>query len=202
MIETLIAPENEVFPNRKRITRTMYKFLFDNGLLEGRCELIDGVIISKMPIKPPHRIALIYLRDWLQFVFGSKFIQTENPIEIPGEAGEFTEPEPDIVVTREPAGAYLESNPGPQDVLLVAEVADSTLRSDLAVKALLYARVGIAEYLVLDIAGRQIHRHREPTHDGYTEIVVLSENQNLSLLERGETVRVGDLFPPLPAASV
>ena len=173
MIETLIAPENEVFPNRMRITRTVYRFLFDNDLLEGRCELIDGVIISKMPIKPQRRIALIYLRDWLQLVFGSKFIQTENPIEIPGAEGEVTEPEPDIVVTREPTGAYLESNPGPPDVLLVVEVADSTLRSDLATKALLYAGVGIPEYLVLDIAARQIHRHRQPTHDGYAEIVIL-----------------------------
>ena len=84
--------------------------------------------------------------------------------------------------------------------MLVAEVSDTTLRTDLGTKALLYARVGIPEYLVLDIAGRQIHRHRQPTHDGYAEIVILSENENLTLLNRSETVRVSDLLPPASAA--
>ena len=200
MIETLIKPENEVLPNRLRITRTMRKFLIDNGLLEGRSELIDGLIILKMPINPPHRVALMRLRNWLQLLFGLPFVQTENPIVIPGESGETTEPEPDIAVTREISDAYLLNNPGPEDVLLVAEVADTTLRADLNTKALLYARVGIPEYLVLDIAGRRIHRHRQPTHDGYAEIVILSENENIILLNRSESIRVSDLLTPAPAA--
>ena len=200
MIETLIKPENEALPNRLRITRTMRKFLIDNGLLEGRSELIDGVIVLKTPMNPPHRIALMRLQKWLVLLFGFDFVQSEKPIVIPGPTGDTTEPEPDIAITREPADAYLLENPGPQDVLLVAEVADTTLRADLNTKALLYARVGIPEYLVLDIAGRQIHRHRQPTHDGYAEIVILSENENLTLLNRAESVRVGDLFPPAPEA--
>ncbi len=78
----------------------MYQFLFDNGLLEGRHELIDGVIITKMPVNPPHCIALIHLRNWLIGLFGLDFVQTENPTEIPGAEGEVSEPEPDIVATR------------------------------------------------------------------------------------------------------
>ena len=202
MIETLIKPENEVLPNRLRITRTMRKFLIDNGLLEGRSELIDGVIVLKTPMNPPHRIALMQLQEWLITLFGFYFTQSEKPIVIPGPTGETTEPEPDIAITREPARAYLLNNPIPEDVLLVAEVSDTTLRADLNTKALLYARVGIPEYLVLDVAGRQIYRHRQPTHDGYAETVILSENENVTLLNRTESVRVGDLLPPVPAAPV
>ena len=199
-METLIKPENEILPNRKRITRTMRDFLVNNGLLTERHELIDGVIILKISMDPPHRVALMRLQNWLVFLFGFYFVQSEKPLVISGPTGETTEPEPDIAVTHEIADAYLASNPGPQDVSLVAEVADTTLRSDLDTKALLYARVGIPEYLVLDVEGRQIYRHRQPTHDGYAESVILTENETLSLLNRSETIRVGDLFSPLPAA--
>ena len=201
MIETLIKPENDIFPNRKRTTRTVRDFLVKNGLLTERHELIDGVIILKMPMKPPHRIALMRLQKWLILLFGFDFVQSEKPILLPGPTGETTEPEPDIAITREPSDDYAENNPGPQDILLVAEVFDTTLRSDLETKALLYARVGIPEYLVLDVVARQIHRHRQPTHDGYSEIIILTENLNLSLLNRSETIQVGDLFPALPVAS-
>ena len=75
MIETLIAPENEIFPDRKRITRAMCKFLVNNGLLVERHELIDGVIILKKPVNPPHRITLISLQNWLVGLFGFFFAQ-------------------------------------------------------------------------------------------------------------------------------
>ncbi len=83
--------------------------------------------------------------------------------------------------------------------MLIAEVADSTLRSDLAAKTLLYARVGIPEYLILDIAARQIVRHRRPTHEGYTEKATRTEDETLTILGRSEAVRVGDQLAPQPA---
>ena len=195
MTETLIAPEKEISMSRKRITRTMCEFLTNNGLLDERYELIDGVIILKMPINPPHRIALMLLQRWLILLFEFDFVQSEKSLLISGPTGETTQPEPDIAVTREPMTAYRANNPGPQDVLLVAEVSDTTLNLDLTTKALLYARVGIPEYWVMDINRRQIHRHRQPTHDGYGEIVILDETERIGPLERTEIVRVGDLFP-------
>ena len=201
MIETLIRPERETFPSRKRITRTMCQSLVNNGLLDERYELIDGWVILKAPGKPPHRIASTLVRNLLFTIFGSLYVQYKSGLALPGPEGETTEPQPDIAVTLAPTTEYFDSNPGPQDVRLVVEVSNTTLDFDLDTKALLYARVEIPEYWVMDVNGRQIYRHREPSQEGYREIVILRETENVSPLNRTEIVRVGDLFPaPRPAA--
>ena len=198
MTTTFTEPEKETYPPVKRWTVEECEQLEREGKLTERYELIYGVIYLKMPVNPPHRIALILLGEWLVALFSYRFVQTEDPLVLPGEDGRMTQPQPDAAVTFQPATAYTAANPGPSDVRLVVEVADSTLDYDLNTKALLYANSGIPEYLVLDIAGRQIHRHRVPTNGRYTEILILGENDNLTLLDRTETVRVGDLLPALP----
>ena len=125
-------------------------------------------------------------------------MRSEKPVIVPGENGVFTEPEPDFAVTRETASSYFENNPGPQDVSLVVEVADSSLNFDLNTKALLYARVGIPEYWVMDINGRRLHRHRQPTHDGYRDIVIFNETESVSPLNRVEAASSA-IFCPRPA---
>lgn len=185
----------EIYPNRKRITRTMCQLLEDNGLLNEKFELIDGEIILKMPVNPPHRIALILLRNWLVFVFGSLFAQTENPLDLTGAEGEITQPQPDAAVTLAPATSYTESNPGPQDVSLVVEISNTTLRYDLTTKALLYARSGIPEYWVMDVNDRCLHRHRQPTATGYEDIVILREMESVSPLNRAESTLISELLP-------
>ena len=195
MIEALVRPDKETYPLVKRWTVEECAALAEKGHLTGRYELIYGVIYLKMPMNPPHRIALRLLSQWLVALFGYLYIQTEDPIALPGEDGKTTQPEPDAAVTHQPTTAYTESNPGPSDLRLVAEVSDTTLDFDLNVKAPLYARVGIPEYLVLDVAGRKLHRHRSPNAAGYGEIVALGENDHLMLLDRMETIRVGELLP-------
>ena len=61
-------------------------------------------------------------------------------------------------------------HPGPADLHIVVEVADSTLRSDRVAKAALYARAGIGEYWIVDIVGRQLFVHRQPLPNGYADI--------------------------------
>ena len=198
MTETLVAPENETFPNRRRWTRDECERLVKKGELTGRYELIDGKIISKMGQHSPHTIASMLMGQWLVAVFGYLFVRTEKPIVIRGRMGKTNEPEPDIAVTFNPSTTYFPQQPGPSDVRLIVEVSDSPLRFDLKTKALLYARVGIPEYLVLDVAGRRIYRHRLPAHGGYREVVIFGENDNLTLLERTETIRVSELRPSEP----
>ena len=196
MTDMLVAPENETFPNRRRWTRDECERLVKKGELTGRYELIDGEIISKMGQQSPHTIASMLFGQWLVALFGYLFVRTEKPIVIQGRMGKTNEPEPDIAVTLQPSATYFPLQPGPMDIRLIVEVSDSTLRFDLKTKALLYARVGIPEYLILDIAGRQLYRHRLPARNGYCETVILSENDELTLLERTETIRVSELLPP------
>ena len=195
MTETLVAPENETFPNRRRWTRDDCERLVKKGELTGRYELIDGEILSKMGQHSPHTIASMLIGQWLVAVFGYLFVRTEKPIIIRGRMGKTNEPEPDIAITYNPSTAYFPQQPGPSDVLLIVEVSDSTLRFDLKTKALLYAHVGVPEYLVLDVTGRKIHRHRLPARGGYRDVAVLCENDSLAILDRTETIRVGELLP-------
>ena len=196
MTETLVEPENETFPNRTRITRKMCQFLMDNGLLIGRYELIDGVILSKMGQNAPHIYVVDMVSEWLRGIYGYRFVRVEKPLAIPGESGETTEPEPDAAVMPNPTTAYAATIPGPEGVALIVEVSDTTLRLDLRSKAALYSRVGVPEYWVFDVAGRQIHRHRFPTASGYTEIVVLTENESITAPGHAASIRIGDLLPP------
>ena len=70
MTETLIAPENETFPNRRRWTRAECERLMEIGFLTGRYELIDGEVLSKMGQHAPHASAMILLGQWLTTIFG------------------------------------------------------------------------------------------------------------------------------------
>jgi Uma2 family endonuclease len=191
------APQPESTPGRKRWTRKECEFLVESELLEGRYELIDGEVISKMGQKRPHSIALLALRDWLILLFGAVFVQDQIPMDVSDADPEYNEPEPDVAVTREPAADY-QNQPGPGDLVLVAEVSDMSLRFDCTKKALLYSRAGIHEYWVTDIVGRRILAHRSPEPDGYSEIIEFGEHEMSATLARPDvSIRVADLLPPI-----
>jgi Uma2 family endonuclease len=68
--------------------------------------------------------------------------------------------------------SYRESHPGPQDILLLIEVADSTLKYDRNIKIPLYARCGIPEVWLIDIQNRRLEIHRQPSQEGYRQILL------------------------------
>lgn len=164
------------------------------GFLPGRYELIHGEILEKMGQNPPHTLALMLLAQWLTSVFGFLSVRQEKPISLPDINNE---PEPDAVVTREEATVYRERHPGPEDVLLVVEVSDSTLAYDRTVKMALYAQYRIPEYWLLDIGGRRLLVYRQPGAEGYAEIQEFSETAMVSPLCRPEvSVSVAQFLPP------
>jgi Uma2 family endonuclease len=202
MPKTLSGPPRRSVPapNRKRWTRHECDLLVDKELLTGRYELVDGAIISKMGQKPRHSFVVILFHNWLQALFGGLFVQCHATIDV-GDAEtvgrSYNEPEPDLAVTRQPCTAYPENHAGPEDLLLVAEVSDTTLRFDRTTKALLYARAEINEFWVVDIAGRRIFVHRRPSPEGYAEIVEYYPIDMISTLARPEvSIRVAELLPP------
>lgn len=74
MTDMLIAPANEMFPNRKRWTREECYCLMEEGKLTGRWELVDGKILSTMRQKPSHSVTLNLIAHWLMRVFGLEFV--------------------------------------------------------------------------------------------------------------------------------
>jgi Uma2 family endonuclease len=169
-------------PPRKRWTREQCTELEASGLFEKeRLELIDGELISKMGKNRPHVNAAMLMLFWLAETFGKQFINAEAPIDVNPGDNSLNEPEPDLIVLNRECITF-SANPQPQDIHLLVEISDSTLSFDLTVKAALYARAGIVEYWVLDVAGRRLVCHRQPGLGRYNSVMVYNEHESVALL--------------------
>src|ERR1700689_1783764 len=170
-------------PSRQRWTRAECASLDASGLLDQQhLELVEGELIDKMGKNRPHVNGLSLMYAWLLRVFGERFVNPESPIDVSPEDNPSNEPEPDIVVLNRDLSHFRSANPGPQDLHLVVEVADTTLNFDLTTKAALYARAGIADYWVLDVSGRRLIVHRHPQSGKYMAILVYNEQENVAPL--------------------
>jgi Uma2 family endonuclease len=184
-------------PSRKRWTRAECASLDASGLLDQQhLELVEGELIDKMGKNRPHVNALAVMHAWLLRVFGERFVNQEAPIDVSPEDNPSNEPEPDLIVLNRDFLSFRSANPGPQDLHLVVEVADTTLNFDLTVKAALYARAGIADYWVLDVSGRRLIVHRHPQSGKYTAILVYSEQEEVAPLAAPQAMfKPADAFP-------
>ena len=154
-----------------------------SGLLDQqRLELVDGELIDKLGKKRPHVFALALMSIWLRRVFGEAFVHQESPIDVSPEDNPSNEPEPDLVVLNRDIWHFRAANPGPSDLRLVVEAADTTLRFDLTTKARLYARAGIIEYWVLDVSGRRLIVHREPQFGKYAAVLNYNDQESVAPL--------------------
>jgi Uma2 family endonuclease len=162
--------------------------LEESGLWDQqRLELVHGELISKMGKKRPHVNALVAVQAWLVRSFGEQFVNPEAPIDVAPEDNPTNEPEPDLVVLSRASREFRDSNPRPADLRLIVEISDSTLGFDLTTKAELYARAGIVEYWVVDVAARRLIVHREPREGLYRAVTAYGEQETvcpLALPER------------------
>jgi Uma2 family endonuclease len=160
-----------------------------------RLELVQGELISKMGKKRPHTNALVAVHEWLRLTFGAQFVNQETPIDVAPEDNPINEPEPDLIVLSKPSREFRNANPQPSDVRLLVEISHSTLGFDLTTKAELYARAGIIEYWVVDVAARQLIVHRDPREGLYRLVTAYSEQETASPLASPQSnFRVGLAF--------
>lgn len=189
------TPEETNSPPIRRWTSEECATLRNMGLLEGRYELIEGILYDKMGSGGAHSKLLCALCYVLAQLFGLERVRTQMPIRIPVELRRFNEPLPDVAVTKEGFDAY-DENPLPEDLLLVGEVSDSSVKPDLTTKARLYAQAGVLEYWVVDVAGNRLVVHRQPTVAGYDEITEWVAGDALSPLALPDALfEVESLFP-------
>lgn len=182
---------------KKRWTREEVSFLESTALFEGQhWELVDGDLINKMGKKRRHTASLLTAVTVLRKVFGTLAVEQEANIDIRQEDNRTSEPEPDIVVTTRDVYAFA-ANPQPDDIRLLVEVSDPTLRHDRTVKARLYARAGIAEYWVMDVVNRHLFVHRSPAGDTYQNVVQYTEDESVSTLAAPDhAILISGLFGP------
>jgi Uma2 family endonuclease len=134
---------------------------------DARVELIDGEIIDMAPIGSPHVWAVLQL-DYLlkEAVAGKALVLVQSPIAL----GDHSAPQPDLVLLRPRGEHYRSSLAGPSDVLLIVEVAQSSLQFDRDDKIPLYARHGIPEVWLVDLKAKRLVRYRNPQQGAYALI--------------------------------
>ncbi len=166
--------------------------MLGSGLLgeTDRVELIEGELIDMAPIGSRHAYTVDSIARRLQRLLGDRhLVRVQNPIRL----GESSEPQPDIAVVRD--RSYAAAHPEAADVLLLIEVADTTLDFDRDVKLPLYARHGIPECWLIDVAGSQLSIHREPAEGEYRHIRRPTSGETLHLLASdGPALRMAELF--------
>jgi Uma2 family endonuclease len=183
--------------NLKSWTVQEYHRISDLGILDSseRTELIAGQIVLMVAKGTPHVLALRLLVSTLETLLNNQpvFISSQDPIQLDN----FSEPGPDLAIIKGTIFDYAEHHPYPDDIHLVVEVADSTLKTDCEVKDKIYAQAGIADYWVIDIKNRQVHIFRDPTPSGYTSHLILSATQTISPLAFSAiTLPITAILPP------
>ena len=144
---------------------------------DDRVELIDGEIVEMSPIGSRHaacvaRLAALFVKR----LGDAAVVFPQNPLRLDKKS----EPVPDVVVLKPRADFYAGAHPGPADVLLVVEVADTTLRYDRRVKVPLYARAGIPEVWIVNLARGVVEVYAGPDGNGYSEIRKAERGQALT----------------------
>jgi Uma2 family endonuclease len=129
-----------------------------------RLELIEGKIVEMTPIGPDHAGDVMWLNAELVPRLGDRaVVRVQSPLRL----GDLSEPEPDVTVLVPPLDRYRRRHPVAEDVLLLIEVSNSSLRFDRQTKVPLYARHGVAEVWIVDLTGETVEVYREPSADGY-----------------------------------
>ncbi|HEY8597299.1 MAG TPA: Uma2 family endonuclease [Thermomicrobiales bacterium] len=140
-----------------------------SGILDedDRLELIEGVLVKMSPMGPRHASSIARLTALLgQLGWPDTILWIQNPIQLSA----FSAPEPDLAIVRARDDFYHPRLPGPEDVLLVIEVADSSLATDRSVKLKLYAEALIPELWILDLSGGMIEQYSNPDIQSYRTV--------------------------------
>lgn len=179
---TLTTPVPSEFPPRKRFTRGEVDQMTNAGLLEGqRLELIDGDLIDKMGQNPPHAFTLRAIQQLLLKFFGGNLIQIQSPVEVRASDQEWSLPEPDLAILAEAKADYRNRFPRGDELLLLIEAAYTSLRHHTWKKRDLYARAGVPEYWVVDLAGRKLMIHRHLIEGEYRELTTLADSEMVAV---------------------
>ena len=171
--------EVETELQRRRFTADEYHRMGEAGVFrdDDRVELVDGEIVEMTPIGSRHAACVDRLNALLQpSPAGAWHVRVQGPVRL----DEYSEPEPDLSVLRSRADFYASAHPGPDDVMLVVEVADASLRYDRDIKVGLYARAGIPEAWLADLQNERVHVFTHPAPQGYRASRQLRRGERLT----------------------
>ena len=192
--------EQSLAERSKRFSVAEYHTLFESGGLttEYSLELIEGLLIEKMPIYPPHSFTTDVTRDFVTLLLPKGyFAKSQAPITLAD-----SEPEPDGLIVRGNYRDFAATHPTATDTPLVIEVSDSSLRFDQQDKKRVYARAGIPIYWIINLIDRQVEIYSDPITDHepptYRQQTIYTEKDQFPVEIDGKTVghiQTADILP-------
>ncbi|MEH1846166.1 MAG: Uma2 family endonuclease [Nostoc sp.] len=168
-----------------------YHRMVEAGILHGRhLELLAGEIVEMSPETPIHYTTAKRGAKYLEeLLLGKADVRLNGPITLSD-----SEPEPDIAIVRLPESSYNDRHPAPQDIFWIVEVAKTSLKKDLDIKAAIYATAAIQEYWVLDLSTKQMIVLRNPKDGKYVEEHTIGEGMITPLVFADVSVSVKRLL--------
>ena len=179
---------------RRRLTVDEYHRMGEAAILreDDRVELIEGELVAMVPIGSEHYGTVNALNRLLMLAVGDgAIVSPQNPVRLE----QASEPQPDMVLLKPRLDFYRKKVITPDDVLLLIEVAHSSVAYDRTVKAPLYARHGITEYWLVRLDVSKIEVYREPGPDSYQSLRTALPGETLDIAALpGVTLQVADII--------
>ena len=181
-------------PQRHRITTDEYYRMAEAGIFKAddRVELIEGEIFDMSPIGVDHAYVVKRLNSiFMQCVGMKAIVSIQDPIHLNARS----EPQPDIALIHYRDDFYRQAHPRPEDIILLVEVSDTTLRYDREVKLPLYARHAIPEVWIVDLEHQRLEVFRQPDEGVYLEIFSPNRDETIAPIGLAEArVNLINLF--------
>jgi Uma2 family endonuclease len=180
------------------MTVEQYEAMVESGAFTARdrFHLINGYLVAKMTQNPPHVVAdELCGSDLLRILPPNWHVRPGKPVRLPRRD---SEPEPDRCVVRGMIRDYEGCHPGPGDVAMVVEIADSSLKADREMACAVYGPSGIPVCWIVNLINRQVEVYTDPGPDGYRSRVDFREGQAIPVMIEGRQigkVAVDDILP-------
>ncbi len=194
------SDQADLFLAIRKFTPDEYMRMAQAGILgeDERLELLEGTIITMMVRKPEHDECILNVDEAFRPICPQEFhLRFQMAVALLD-----SHPEPDCAIIRGARKRGTGRFPGLDEIELVVEVSDSSLRRDRGIKARIYARAGIPTYWILNVEGRQLEVLTDPTGNiekpGYRITVILKSGDKIALTLGGNKVgeiAVADLLP-------
>jgi len=171
-----------------------YDRMIETGIFpeDDRIELIDGEVVKMSPIGNSHAACVLRFTTFFSRLVGRlALVNVQNPIQL----DDYSKPQPDIALLKPHKDFYAQSPPSPTDVLLLVEVADSSVAYDRGVKIPLYARAAIPEVWLVDLPREVIEVYAQPVAGVYQSFREARRGDRLTLASLPKLeLRVDDLL--------
>lgn len=179
-----------------RFSTQQYHEMIGKGILteDDPVELLEGILVTKMPKNPPHSLATHLLREALARLFSlGWYVKAQEPITLVD-----SEPEPDVAVIKGSPRQYADRHPGAEETAMVVEVADSSLSRDRGLKKRIYAKAGIPVYWIVNLAERKVEIYSQPSETDYQQRQDFESDAEIPVIIEGSElgrIAVSDLLP-------